>query len=133
MFAMWLLRVSVAGTEVSAPVAIAAAKKKDAILLRSSAKRNRTGIRGEAERDTLAVNLLETTIHMRPLKSLVALAATHYCRRDDLADTERIYPLDHNEAKCIVTPDVYISTLPARASLTSALHTTHTRNTPPVR
>ena len=46
----------------------------------------------EAEGETSAVNFLESTIHMRPTMSLVAPAATHYCRRDELADTERIYP-----------------------------------------
>ena len=46
----------------------------------------------EPEGDTLAVNFLETTIHMRPKETFTTTAATHYNRRDTLADSDRLYP-----------------------------------------
>lgn len=37
-------------------------------------------------------NFLESTIHLRPSKSLLPIASTHYNRRTSLSRTERIYP-----------------------------------------
>lgn len=46
----------------------------------------------EPEGETGAINFLESTIHLRPTKSLLPIAPTHYNRRTPLSRTERIYP-----------------------------------------